>query len=97
MAKTDSTTLTVRIPLHVQQDLEAQAKARGMSLAELVRQALEDHLQRHRQTRPARQVTTQDLSDKLDTLLSAAADQDVQRRKTDAVLNYLASALGLKK
>jgi F0F1-type ATP synthase delta subunit len=100
MTKTDPnalTPLTVRIPRQVQQDLEVMAKAQGMGLAELVRQALDDHVQRHRQTRPARQVTTQDLSDKLDTLLSAAADQDVQRRKTDAVLDYLSTALGLKK
>jgi hypothetical protein len=88
-------TLSVRLSADLLRDLTTLAQSQDKPLSELHRQALEDIVNRHKQTRPVRPVTLEDMNKKIDALLAVAAKDAVQRRKTDAMLAYLATALGL--
>lgn len=89
--------LTARVPAEVLEALNAMARQQGVPVSVLQRQALEDFVQAHSQTKPSRKLTLEDLDKKLDVLLAAAAQEAVQRRKLEAILNHLATALGLSK
>lgn len=88
---------TTRIPVEVLEALTAVARQNGVPVSVLQRQALEDLVQAHLQTKPARKVTLEDLDKKLDVLLATQAQEAVQRRKLEAILGHLAAALGLTK
>lgn len=89
--------LTARISADVLEALNDLAAKQGVPVSVIQRQALEDLVQAHSQTKPSRKVTLEDLDKKLDVLLTAAAQEAVQRRKIEAILGHLATALGLKK
>lgn len=89
--------LTARIPAEVLEALNRLAVQQGVPVSVLQRQALEDLVQAHSQTKPVRKVTLEDLDKKLDVLIAAAGQEAVQRRKLEAILAHLATALGLKK
>jgi predicted dinucleotide-utilizing enzyme len=96
-ASTPLAPLTARVPAEVLEALNKLAVQQGVPVSVLQRQALEDLVQAHLQTKPTRRVSLEDLDKKLDVLVAAAGQEAVQRRKLEAILAHLATALGLKK